>query len=808
MNFYPASGIGHPVSRPKPAIKQSNCQLIQHSAIFILLNFTMPQSRQLAAIMFTDIAGYTALMGKDEDKAFQSLSEFKNIAQPVVEKYHGSWHKDLGDGALMSFSNVQDAVHCAISIQKEVKSKAEFRLRIGIHLGDITFKDGDVFGDGVNIASRIQSEATPGGICISESIAKNIRNQDGMKAEYLGKRLLKNVDEPVVLYQLRAEGLIIHSKKQTRKLSLTSVILLVIMSAIITALSLWQLLLPASKDQPQVKRLNINLPAETPLGFSFGSALALSPDGKVIVYVGPYKNTYALFSRYLSSSQIELLSGTEGAYNPFFSPDGKWIGFFANDRLKKITLDKRGPTELCRAHISFGACWTINGKIIFSNDGMQMLSVDESGGEPKTITIQDKIKKRTINSIFRPSALPGGNHILFNDAINNIYIFSLVSNEVTLLPIRGIQPIYILSGHIVYLVDGSIYAIPFDIKKMEVSGNPNMLQDGLRMETESATHYGIDQSGNLIYAPGAASNVCRLAWIDQNGKEDSLAFPPDSYGMASVSNDGKKIAYTQTGVNGELILLDTETGRKTILNRTGYSRGVRWNADNQNIAFASTYQSDELKIFSMSTSTGQIKPLVSQVDSFSSFDICDFSKDEKWIAFQATSNNNDHDLWIKNLKDLNQPAKPLIQTTASEWALRFSPNSQFIAYTSNSSGQYEVYVQGFPNADKIIQVSSGGGEEPVWTPSGRQVIYRRGNQWWMVDVITTNGLLQPATPKLLFEGPYLNCWGPSFDIAPDGRLLLLKPITNDHTTTELILIENWFEELKKLPLESETKQPN
>jgi Tol biopolymer transport system component len=758
----------------------------------------MPQSRQLAAIMFTDIVGYTALMGKDEDKAFQSLSQFKNVAQPLVEKYHGSWHKDLGDGALMSFSNVQDAVHSAIAIQKEINQKAEFRLRIGIHLGDITFKDGDVFGDGVNIASRIQSEATPGGICISESIAKNIRNQDGMKAEYLGKRLLKNVDEPVVLYQLRAEGLIIHSKKQTRKVSLTSVILLVIATATITPLLLWQLLLPASKNQPQVKRLNINLPAKTPLGF-IGSALALSPDGKTMVYVGPYQNTTALFSRYLSSSQIELLSGTDGAYNPFFSPNGKWIGFFANDRLKKITLDKREPTELCRAAVTYGACWTINGKIIFSNlDGTQMLWVDESGGEPKIITMHDKIKKRIINSIFRPSALPDGNHILFNDAINNIYIFSLVSNEVNLLPISGIKPVYTPSGHIVYLVDGSIYAIPFDIKKMEISGNPSMVQDGLRMETESATHYGIDQYGNLIYAPGTASNLCRLVWRDQNGKEDSLAFPPDYYGTASISSDGKKIVYTQTGVNGELILLDIETGRKTILNRTGYSQGVRWYADNQNIGFASTYQSDELKIFSLSTSTGQIRPLVSQVDSCSSFYISDFSKDEKCLAFQATAKNNGQDLWIKNLKDLNQPAKPLIQTNASEWALRFSPNSQFIAYTSNSSGRYEIYVQGFPNADKIIQVSNGGGEEPVWTPSGRQVIYRNGMTWWMVDVITTYGKIQPATPRLLFDGPYLNCRGPSFDIAPDGRLLLLKPITNDHTTAELVLIENWFEELKKL----------
>jgi Tol biopolymer transport system component len=321
------------------------------------------------------------------------------------------------------------------------------------------------------------------------------------------------------------------------------------------------------------------------------------------------------------------------------------------------------------------------------------------------------------------------------------------------------------------------------------------------LEGGGESHYGFDQYGNLTYAPGESSSMCKLVWMNQNGKEDSLPFPPDYYGIASISPDGKKIAYTQTGVNAELILLDLATGRKTMLNRSGYNRNLRWYADNRNIGFSSTYQSyqtQELNLFSLSESTGQIKSLVSQGDSFSSFLISDFSKDEKWIAFEVRTKNSDRDLWIKSLTDSIQPAKPLIQTNASEWALRFSPNNQFIAYTSNSSGRYEVYVQGFPNADKIIQVSNGGGEEPVWTPSGHQVIYRYGKQWWLVDVITTDGKVQPDAPRLLFEGPYLNCPGPSFDIAPDGRLLLLKPITDKHSTTELIVVENWFEELKKL----------
>jgi hypothetical protein len=161
-----------------------------------------------------------------------------------------------------------------------------------------------------------------------------------------------------------------------------------------------------------------------------------------------------------------LLPGTEGAYKPFFSPNGKWIGFFANDHLKKTALDKREPTELCRASQTWGACWTTNGKIIFVDlAGIRLLSVDESGGEPQILILQDKINKKSINYIARPSALPDGNHILFNDLLDNIYILSLGSNEVTLLPIRGTQPEYIPSGHIAYIVNGSMNAIPFYVKK-------------------------------------------------------------------------------------------------------------------------------------------------------------------------------------------------------------------------------------------------------------------------------------------------------------------------------------------------------
>ncbi len=170
--------------------------------------------RRLAAIMFADIVGYTAMMGEKEDFALQVLHHFKETAIPLVLKHEGIWHKDLGDGALCSFENALDAVNCAIAIQRHLNLETAFKVRIGIHLGDITYRDGDVYGDGVNIASRIQTEAAPGGICVSESIYRIIRNKEEIQLQYLGKRNLKNVDGSARLYQITNVGLETVSFKQ------------------------------------------------------------------------------------------------------------------------------------------------------------------------------------------------------------------------------------------------------------------------------------------------------------------------------------------------------------------------------------------------------------------------------------------------------------------------------------------------------------------------------------------------------------------------------------------------------------------
>jgi len=167
----------------------------------------MKQSRKLAAIMFTDIVGYTALMGKDEAKALQLLHKNRDLVKPLVQGHDGEWLKEIGDGTLSSFASAVEAVNCALEIQQSLKDDPDLSLRIGIHIGDVVVEEGDVFGDGVNVASRLEPIAAPGGICISGRVYDDIRNKPDIETVYLGEQSLKNVDHPVKVYALTGEGL-------------------------------------------------------------------------------------------------------------------------------------------------------------------------------------------------------------------------------------------------------------------------------------------------------------------------------------------------------------------------------------------------------------------------------------------------------------------------------------------------------------------------------------------------------------------------------------------------------------------------
>ncbi len=218
----------------------------------------MSQTRQLAAIMFTDIVGYTALMGKDEQQAFELLDKNRQIQRPIIEQFNGRWIKELGDGVMASFNTVSDAVNAAIKIQQKCNASKEFQLRIGIHLGEVVFEDSDVFGDGVNIASRLQAIANPGSIFISESVYNNISNRKEFEPKFVTEQRLKNVKEPIKIYQVIAEGIVTaHAAPITEKIKKNRMIAIIALVAIIALAAIYFYANSKRTNEPNEKSIAI-----------------------------------------------------------------------------------------------------------------------------------------------------------------------------------------------------------------------------------------------------------------------------------------------------------------------------------------------------------------------------------------------------------------------------------------------------------------------------------------------------------------------------------------------------------------------
>ncbi len=239
----------------------------------------MSQSRQLAAIMFTDIVGYTALMGNDEQKAFAILTKNRNLQKPIIEQFNGQWIKELGDGVMASFNTVSDAVNAAIKIQEACNEAKDFKLRIGIHLGEVVFENDDVFGDGVNIASRIQSIAAPGGIYISESVYNNVSNKEAITTEFVKVEHLKNVKEPIRIYRVITgfEDAVSKQKHVVKTKSKKAILIAAALTvlAIATVFMFTDLIFPKKSIATEIKSLAI-IPFEN---LHHDSTLAYLADG-------------------------------------------------------------------------------------------------------------------------------------------------------------------------------------------------------------------------------------------------------------------------------------------------------------------------------------------------------------------------------------------------------------------------------------------------------------------------------------------------------------------------------------------------
>jgi serine/threonine-protein kinase len=572
-----------------------------------------------------------------------------------------------------------------------------------------------------------------------------------------------------------------------------------VLLAAITGLVIWNI-----KPVPPlpVSRTMVTLPAGQRLAGLDQPAVAISPDGTLLAYVAIQGGRQQLYLRAMDSLEARPLSGTEGATNPFFSPDGQWLGFFADQKLKKVPVSGGAALTLGEAQIPRGASWGGQGTITFATSPFSVLhQVPDGGGTTQALTLLPKGE----NSQRWPEFLPGGRAVLFSASLTSstwinaqIAVQSVVTGERRTLVSQGTQPRYAPSGHLVYARGTTLMAVPFDPQRLGVIGTTVPVVEGiLQSRFTGATQYSLSSTGSLVYVTaGAQAAESRMVWVNRNGVEQPVAAPARAYRIPRLSPDGRRIAVNIDEQETQVWLYDLSRDTLTRLTFEGKLNGApTWSPDGKRIAFQSDKEGS-LNLFSQrADGSGGLERLTTSEYAPAANS---WSSDGQLLAFNELNPNTGFDLGVLRLSDHKD--QPFLQTPFNESAPRFSPDGHWLAYASDESGRYEIYVQPYPGPGGKWQISTEGGTEPAWNPNGGELFYRSGRKMMAVEISTRPGFAA-GKPRVLFEGEYVPTplTFPNYDVSPDGqRFLMLKPAeAAEGAPTQINVVLNWFEELKR-----------
>jgi serine/threonine-protein kinase len=570
-----------------------------------------------------------------------------------------------------------------------------------------------------------------------------------------------------------------------------------LVGAAIAGLAVWKLKPSPPLPRP-VTRFTITLPPDQRLAELPQSVLALSPDGTKLAYVAVRSAVQQIYLRYMDNPEAKPVAGTEGAADPFFSPDGESLGFFANGKLKTVSIHGGAAQSLADAANSRGASWGDQGIIAFDNfrfSGLQL--VPDRGGAAQTLDSPKKIPGE-INYLW-PNFLPGSKAVIFAMfAPNNGIVLQQTGTREVRNLISGqpaTSPHYVPSGHLVYEQAGNLMAVPFDLKQLQVVGTPvSVLQGVIETPLPPGAQYSVSNTGSLVYVSGnSTAIVSRLVWVSRSGIETPLAEPPHGYDSPRISPDGRRIAVNMgDAANHQIWLYDI--GRETMSRFTYEGNSNQWpvwTGDGKHIIF----QSDRNIFWQLADQSGGLERLTDGSD----FDVpFSASSDGQLLLFIRILAIGD-EVSVMRLSDrtVQHFASPVFED-----APQISPDGHWMAYASEESGRREIYVQPFPGTGGKRQVSAEGGTEPQWNPNGHELFYRDGDKMMAVDINTQDGFAA-GKARELFQGNYLRnpitYARPNYDVSRDGqRFLMLKPIDEHAAPTQINVVLNWTEELKRL----------
>jgi eukaryotic-like serine/threonine-protein kinase len=526
-------------------------------------------------------------------------------------------------------------------------------------------------------------------------------------------------------------------------------------------------------------------------------AVAFSPDGSRVAYVATRGGRPQLFLRMMDRLETTAIDGTADASSPFFSPDQRWLAFFAGGKLKKVPVGGGPSVVVCDAPIGFGGSWGDNDVIVFApTSGSGLSQVPAAGGTPTRVTTLDTQKNEFSHRW--PEVLPGADTVLFtvgtvgswDDA--QIVAQSLTSGRRQLVLQGGTHPHYVPTGHLLYFRGGALMAVPFDVAQLKVTGTPLPVLENVLESFDGAGQASVSRSGSLVYVPGRFESTSRLLMsVDRSGTTSPYSAPPRAYSAPRLSPDGRKLAVTIVAATTEDVwVYDITEGALRQLTFDASNASPVWTPDGASLTFSSNREGAS-NLFSIRVDGSGTEERLGVSDNLQLPG--SWSPDGRTLAYVERSAASGRD--IRLLSDAgDRQSRPFLATAANESAPRFSPDGRWVAYVSDESGRNEIYVCPFADPSRKRQVSRDGGGEPVWARSGHELFYRSGDRIVAVP-IRSGPDFGAAEGRVLFAGTFEKGTADTanYDVTPDAqRFVMIKANEQDVVPQSLHIILNWL----------------
>ncbi len=573
------------------------------------------------------------------------------------------------------------------------------------------------------------------------------------------------------------------------------------MTLLLGALGLWAAAhLEQTPTDERVLSLQINPPEGSEFTYGTQAAgISLSPDGKTAAYVATDKGKASLWVRPLDGATARPLPGTEDAGMPFWSPDSKSIAFFAQGKLQRVYLAGGTPQMICDIGEARGGSWS-DDRILIGGWNSGLFQVAASGGRPSPVTTLDASRGEVFH--YWPQILPGGRFLYFvrSSKRENTGVYEasfakprepvqLLATDTNALYAPAVDGSHNnRSGYLLWLRGGTLVAQDFDIATLKLSGVPHPVADPVsRIGAHGQMQVSVSATGILLYS--STEPVRQFRWVDRTGKPRGTVGEPAFSAFFHLSPDGRRVVVTRVNpIGSDLWILDVDRGVPSrLVSIPGMNVSPVWSPDSRTILFASDAPPNLFRKDASGTS-GEQRLTQSPNPQFP----MDWSRDGRFILYEEdTSPGNQRSLWVLPVAPGDAKPRPYLRAAFNESNGQFSPDSRWVAFQSDESGRYEVYIDTFPRPRGKVRISTGGGVLPEWGAGGRELFYVSPDSMLMsVSLKLGAGSLEPSAPRALFRLLVIDTDVSPYDAAPDGqRFLVLE--TAEHATQPLTVIVNW-----------------